>query len=169
MSLFRRQITFDMDEGEGGKLRIRGTLKDTRLDQPIHEIEIRAEVGLEDGRIYGLEGEMSHIPNEECRYGLRTLEQLVGERIVPGFTQKVRDVVGSSQGCTHLSVLVTNLGHASVQGRGAFAMSASGGGEEGLRMLRKQGLEMGLMGGCYVWREDGPLVKHIREDLRDSE
>ena len=169
MGIFRREITFDIDEGEGGRLFIQGTLRDTRLDQPIHLIEVRAEIGIEDGRIYRLQGEMPHVPNEECRFGLQTLAQLVGERIVPGFTQLVRDVVGSSQGCTHLSVLVTNLGHVSVQGRAAVAMSATGGGEKGLRLLREQGLEMGLMNGCYVWREDGALMKQIREEMRGSE
>lgn len=86
MGIFRREITFDIDEGEEGRLRIQGTLRDTRLEQPIHLIHVQAEIGIEDGRIYGLQGEMPNIPNEECRFGLQTLPQLVGERIVPGFT-----------------------------------------------------------------------------------
>jgi hypothetical protein len=168
MGIFRREIWFDIDEGEGGRLSITGTLRDTRLGEPLHIIVVRAEVSLEDARIHSLEGEMRHIPREDCHHALLALQLLVGERIVPGFTQMVRDVVGSPEGCSHLAVLVTNLGHASVQGRGAFIMSKMGGGEEALRFVRQQAVELGIMGNCYTWREDGPLMKQMRAELESS-
>lgn len=163
MSIFDREIGFEVDEGGPGRLVIRGTLRDTRLGDPIHLITLRAEVGLEDGRIHALEGEMPHVPHEDCREALQTLRELVGERIVPGFTQRVRDVVGSSLGCSHLAVLVTNMGNVSVQGRGALTVSRLGSGEEARRMMLGLGLSMGLPGSCYAWREDGPIMRLWRE------
>ena len=165
MGVFRREIFFDIDEGNEGRLSITGTLRDTRLEKPIHVIVVRAEVGLEDGRIYSLAGEMPHIPRGDCHHALLTLPRLVGERIVPGFTQLVREVVGSAAGCSHLAVLVTNLGHVSVQGRGAVVMSKMGGDEEAARFVRQQAVELGIMGNCYTWREDGPLMKQMRAEL----
>ncbi len=157
-----------MDEGEGNMLSITGTMRDTRLEEPLHLIVVRAEVGLEDGRIHSMEGEMRCVPYSDCQHALLTLQKLVGERIVPGFTQMVRDIVGSPQGCTHLSVLVTNLGHASVQGRGALAVSKMGGGGEAIDFMRRQAVELEIIGNCYSWREDGPLMKMMRARLQAS-
>ncbi|MEW6555198.1 MAG: DUF2889 domain-containing protein [Actinomycetota bacterium] len=168
MGVFRREISFDIDEGAEGMLAMTGTLRDTRLGEPLHVIVVRAEVSLADARIHSLQGEMVHIPRDDCHHGLLTLERLVGERIVPGFTQLVRDVVGSPEGCSHLAVLVTNLGHASVQGRGAVLMSRMGGDEEALRLVRRQAVELGIMGSCYAWREDGPLMKGLRAEMERS-
>lgn len=165
MAIFKREITLNVEESEAGRLAISGTLKDTRLDRPIHEIRVRAEVGLEDGRIHLLEGEMPHIPREDCRHALQALSALVGQNIEPGFTQLVRNVVGSSRGCSHLAVLVTNLGHVSVQGRGALAVSRLGEGEEALRLMRRQAVELGIIGNCYAWREDGPLMRQMKAEI----
>jgi hypothetical protein len=165
MGVFKREISFDIDEGDGSRIVITGTLRDTRLEEPIHIIVVRAEVGLADGLIYSLEGEMPHVPREDCHHALDTLSRLVGERIVPGFTQKVRDVVGSPAGCSHLAVLVTDLGHVSVQGRAAMAMSKFGGDEKALSLVRQQAVELGIMGNCYAWREDGPLMKQMRAEM----
>jgi hypothetical protein len=168
MGVFRREISIDIDEGKEGMLSITGTLRDTRLEAPLHVIVVKAEVGLADARIHSLEGEMPHIPREDCHHALLTLQGLVGERIVPGFTQTVRDVVGSPEGCSHLAVLVTNLGHASVQGRAALAVSKLGGDEEAHRLMRRQAVEMGIIGNCYAWREDGPLMKQMRAEIESS-
>ena len=171
MKLFTRKISFEAGEGEGGRLAVAGTLLDHRLGELIRHIEIEAEVGLEDGRIHRLEGAMPRITHEECPQALKTLERLVGERIVPGFTALVRSVVGSPLGCTHLAVLVTNLGHVSVQGRGAMAVVRFGEGEEGLEEMRRQAVALGIVGNCYTWREDGPMMRRFKEGatgLRDE-
>lgn len=126
---------------------------------------VRAAVDLAEGRIRSLTGDMPCVPHADCRHALSTLERLVGEEIKPGFTQLVRDVVGSADGCSHLAVLVTNLGHVSVQGRGALIVHRLGGGEKAVRLMREQALRLGIMGSCYTWREDGPLMKQMREEM----
>lgn len=165
MGIFKREISFEIEESEGGDLAITGILRDTRLGAPVHIMEVRAEVGLADGRILSLEGDMPHIPHQDCRHALGLLSRLVGEKIEPGFTQLVREVVGSPEGCSHLAVLVTNLGHASVQGRGALLVHRFGGGDEAVRLMREQALRLGIMGSCFTWREDGPLMERMREEM----
>lgn len=98
MGIFSRHIEIEIDEDPEGRVFLTGTLKDTRLGQPVHHMVVRAAVDLVDGHIHSLEGEMPHVPFEDCRHALLTLERLVGEEIKPGFTQLVRDVVGSSEG-----------------------------------------------------------------------
>lgn len=167
MGIFHRRIEFEVDEDEEGRVLLSGTLRDTRLGQPVHHLVVRAAVDLADGSIHSLEGEMLHVPFEDCRQALLTLERLKGERIEPGFTQLVREVVGSPEGCTHLSVLVTNLGHVSVQGRGALLVHRFGGGEKAVRLMRQQALQLGIMGSCYAWRKDGPLMKRLQEEMKE--
>jgi hypothetical protein len=164
MGIFRRCMEFEVDGDEEGRVYLVGTLLDTRLGQTVHHMVIRATVDLVDGRIHSLKGEMPHVPHPDCRHALSTLERLVGEEIKPGFTQLVRDVVGSPDGCTHLAVLVTNLGHVSVQGRGALLVHRFGGGEEAVRLMRDQALRLGIMGSCYTWRDGGPLMMQMREE-----
>lgn len=163
MGVFKREMQFEVDEAPEGRVFIAGTLRDTRLGNPIHVIKVRAEVDLVDGCIQALEGEMLHVPHPDCRHALQTLARVVGERIVPGFTQLVRDRIGSQDGCSHLAVLVTNLGHVSVQGRGAVAVKEFGGDERAVRLMREQALQLGIVDNCYTWRGDGPLVKRLRE------
>ncbi len=164
MGIFQRRIEFDIEEDPQGRVFLVGTLRDTRLGSPVHHMVVKATVDLVDGRIHSLQGEMPHVPHEDCRHALLTLERLVGAEIKPGFTQLVRDVVGSPEGCTHLAVLVTNLGHASVQGRGALLVHRFGGGERAVRLMREQALQLGIMGSCYTWREDGPLMRRMRKE-----
>jgi hypothetical protein len=165
VGIFHREMRFEVDEAPDGRIVIAGTLRDTRLENPIHVIRVRAEVDALEGRIHALEGEMLHVPHEDCRHALQTVDRLVGERIVPGFTQLVREVVGSPEGCSHLAVLVTNLGHVSVQGRGALVVHKFGGDERAVRLMREQALQLGIVDNCYTWRKDGPLVKRLRETM----
>ncbi len=164
LGLFRREITIEAEPSGEKSMAVTASLRDTRQGTPIHVISVRAEIGLEDGRIHSLEGEMPHIPHEDCRETLKTLQGLVGEPIAHGFTRRVREVVGSPSGCFHLAVLVTNLGNVSVQGRSVIAMSSAGDDrEESRTRLLDLGVAMGLPGGCYAWREDGPFMRSMRK------
>ncbi|NPV59086.1 MAG: DUF2889 domain-containing protein [Actinobacteria bacterium] len=160
---FAREITLKTRPGEEGLILISASLRDHRLGAPIHYIDVEAEVGIADGKIHAIRGEMPHIPHDDCRLALARLDLLVGERIVPGFSDLVRGVVGSGEGCTHLSVLVMNLGNVSVQGRAAYAHCLLGE-SEARRMIAKQAEELGLPGSCITWRLDGPIMRRMRQD-----
>ena len=166
MELFNREISFETWENDEGYLVISGTLKDVRLGELLRHIVVTAEIELVEGRIRGIEGEMKRITTDECHEALGSLSGLVGERIVPGFSDLVRKVVGSSEGCTHLSVLVTNIGHVSVQSRSALVISRIPDRREAIEAISEQAFELGIPGGCYAWREDGPLMRNLREGLK---
>jgi len=169
MELFTRDISFKTLQGEDGRLEIEGTMRDVRQGEPLRHIIIRAEVDLVDGRIHSLEGEMPSITYEECPEALNILDKMVGECIAPGFSEKVRKVVGSPEGCTHLSVLVTNLGHVSVQGRASMVTTLFEDVSDAREVIRQQAEALGLPGSCYTWREGGPMMKRWKEKFIEGD
>lgn len=50
--------------------------------------------------------EMPQVPTSECRGAAPGYEQLVGTRIGPGFTRRVKTLFGGIQGCVHLTELL---------------------------------------------------------------
>jgi len=103
------------------------------------------------------EATMPHHPREECPEVLPWIRNLEGVRIAPGFTMKVKKIIGGIKGCAHLTSLVIAMGESAVQGYWA----AYGAGREG-RPPREQEIK-NVVNTCYLWREDGPIIRGIRE------
>jgi hypothetical protein len=103
-------------------------------------------------------------PLEDCLRGLESLDELVGERIVPGFSNLVKTTVGSNRGCTHLAALVMNMGNVSVQGRGAYLRKHVPENASRDRAMAQSAQELGLIDSCVSWREDGPIMRRWREE-----
>jgi hypothetical protein len=75
---------------------------------------------------------------------------------------KVKRVVGGKNGCAHLTSLVIAMGETAVQG-----YWAAYGVEKGRARVREQDLKK-FINTCYLWREDGPIVKEFREPLESQ-
>ena len=183
--LFRRNIELEVEEAGEGLLLVRGRLTDTRAGKAggdedregkpqqghrdreggtghvVHDMEVTALVEVGSGLIHNIRGAMHHVPYPQCREALKALGRLAGERIAPGFSSLVREVVWSREGCVHLAVLVTEIGHVSVQGMGAWASRRV----DWMQIPREQllmGLEaLQLPDSCYTWRRDGELMARI--------
>ena len=160
MSLFDRKITVDVVE-EGDCLRMRGKLEDTRSGIPLHLIEVEMLMTVWDGAIKEISGEMPNHPLEECVEGLKSLQELLGQRIVPGFSEVVKTKVGGAFGCTHMASLILNMGNVSVQGRGAYLRTHMTGAQES-ETMKAYADELNLLDSCVCWREDGPLIRRWR-------
>jgi hypothetical protein len=103
------------------------------------------------------EAQMPHHPREECTMVLPWIGKLEGMRVAKGFTAKVKEIIGNTKGCAHLTSLVISMGPAVVQGYwAAYAV-----GREKIS-LRDEAVKK-IVNTCYVWREDGPLVKELEE------
>lgn len=160
MSLFDRKITVDVTE-EDDCLRMRGKLEDTRSGVPLHLIEVEMLMTVWDGQIKEISGRMPNHPLEECVEALGSLEGLLGERIVPGFSEVVKNRVGRATGCTHMASLIMNMGNVSVQGRGAFLRTHMTGAQES-EAMKAYADDLNLLDSCVCWREDGPLIRRWR-------
>ena len=105
---------------------------------------------------------MAHHPREECPEMLSRVRNLEGVKIAPGYTMKVRRSIGGIKGCAHLTSLAVAMGEPAVQG-----YLAAYGGEGTKAGLREQTMKK-LINTCHLWKEDGPIVKELREALESG-
>ena len=107
-----------------------------------------------------IEMEMPTIPYEACIETLEYLNQLKGMPIVAGFTAKVKNLIGGRQGCCHLLSLLIAMAPAAVQGAWSAVIGEPVDPEVYLEMAMGR-----VKNTCWVWREDGPLVKEWRTKI----
>lgn len=161
--IFKREISVETyDEGE--LLRLKGTLRDRRLGEPLHGLDVEMLVTVWEGEIRQVTGSMPGWPLEECLAGLDSLQELLGARIEPGFSEFVKRTVGSKRGCTHLAALVMNMGNVCIQGRGAYLRKHVPENSARDETMAKFAVDLGLLDSCVAWREDGPIVRRWREE-----
>ena len=162
--------TYDLGDHQ---VLLEATLKDTRTppsseDSPagqmvlVHDLVARIRVQGPDLTIVAAEAEMPHIPREMCREVLPHMPKLVGLRIVSGYTQKVKDLIGEVKGCSHLTHLFISLGPAAVQG-----YWATYGRKPEARSLANPAISR-VIDSCRVWRRDGPLVRSLGAQARKN-
>jgi hypothetical protein len=168
MDLFNRSIEIAVAE-EGENIRISGRLLDKRLGEDLHGIEAEMLVSFLDGEILEIRAAMPAFPMEECKEGLQSVRELRGLQIKPGFTDMVKNTVGSSRGCTHLSSLVMNMANVSVQGRGAFIRRRFPDEAERMFAMERTTMELGLIDSCVCWGEDGPIISRWRQQKNEME
>lgn len=162
MALFKRQIEVEVQEEGDEHLRLRGMLTDRRMGTILHQFEVTMLVSVLQGEIKEIEGKAHGIPLEECVRGLDSLEELLGVKIEPGFTDFVKSTVGSNRGCTHLSSLVMNMANTSVQGRGAYVRKHVPDEESARAAMASTAIQLGLIDSCVCWTEDGPIIRRWR-------
>jgi len=116
----------------------------------IHHMFIRLLIEIESIRIVQVEIEMPGIPHHECPETIPNFAKLEGMRVAPGFTSKVRNLIGGPKGCAHLSGLL-------------MAMAD--------RQRDKHIDEIAsdyLVNTCWVWRQDGPMVDRLSKEDKIS-
>lgn len=161
MAIFTRRIEVDVEE-EGTDLRVSGRLRDTRLGEELHGMDVRMLVSAYEGEIKEISGDMPRLPMEECIQGLQALSEVLGMKIRPGFTDAVKSTIGSQRGCTHMAALVMNMANATVQGMGAYLRKNFD--QEGHdELIVENAKQLGLLNSCVCWSEDGPIVRRWRE------
>ncbi len=129
---------------------------ETLLPGTVHHMIIRMEVRGPKLVIADIEVEMPTVPRQECLETLDSLMPLKGLPIVSGFTNRVKDLVGGTQGCAHLVALITAMAPAAVQGAWA-AMTR----QPGYSTTHLPGAVERIKDTCRVWRSDGPMMKDM--------
>lgn len=169
-----RQIeinTFDLGDH---RILIEGKLRDTRDHHSpsegagkepflVHHLIARLWVQGPDLTITAVEAEMPTIPRKICPEALPVVQKLVGLRVISGFTQKVKDLIGDVKGCSHLTNLILTLGPVAVQG-----YFAAYGKKEGGRFLDNPAVSR-VIDSCHVWRKDGPYVRSLAALIKEKE
>jgi hypothetical protein len=129
----------------------------------IHHMFIRLLIEIESIRIVQVEIEMPGIPHHECPETIPNFAKLEGMRIAPGFTSKVRNLIGGPKGCAHLSGLLMAMASAAIQGLWTYRAKD--------RKRDKNIDEIAsdyLVNTCWVWRQNGPMVDRLSKEDKIS-
>lgn len=175
---FSRNISVNAFEKEDGKsFVLTGTLKDERLlpfrhyltgamrdPGVIHDMTIEIEISLPELQVISARTRMDSVPNEECLLISGCVEKIVGLSIKRGFTKKVRDLLGESRGCLHLTNLILVMASAAAQALWAFYGSRKKPEDVQYRDLD----EDLLVNSCWLWREEGPYAAKLRREKKKS-
>jgi hypothetical protein len=125
----------------------------------IHHMYIRLLIEIESIRIVRVEIEMPGIPHQECPETIPNFAALEGMRIAPGFTSKVRKIIGGPKGCAHLVGLLMAMASAALQGLWTYRSSDHQHDGDINDMANDY-----LVNTCWVWRQDGPLVDRLSKE-----
>lgn len=118
---------------------------------PVHSMWLRLTV---DGNltVQAVEAVTEYSPfPSTCPHIASAYQQIVGLTIGPGWTRKIKELLGGVRGCTHLSEL---LGPVATT---AFQTIVPKRNKTGMR-------QKALVNTCHAFRADGPLMKDVAKD-----
>ena len=131
--------------------------------EPVHHMTIQLKVKGPRMVIEQAGAKMPHHPRKECPAVLPWIRNLEGLEIAPGYSMKVKKVIGGTKGCAHLTSLLIAMGKSAVQGYWtAYGM------ERRKMGLREQTIKK-FINTCHLWKEDGPIIKGLRENLKSQD
>ncbi|MNC01369.1 hypothetical protein D3C76_928870 [compost metagenome] len=125
-----------------------------------HGLFIRLSLD-DDFIVHEVQVSMPHVPTSECRGAAPAYQSLIGERIGPGFSRRIKELFGGVGGCVHLTELLLPIATTAFQtipmaratvaprttaDAGAFDKAATG-----------------LINSCHALREDGPVALILRK------
>jgi hypothetical protein len=119
--------------------------------EPLHGMWMRMTVG-EDMRIVTCEATTEYSPYAICPAAAPNFERLAGLVIKPGFLREAMARVGGTVGCTHLRELLQQM--ATVAFQTLYPIRA-----RRERAARPTGVRPALLGSCYAYAPDSPVVK----------
>lgn len=170
-----RRVSCTAYERGDGMLDVEGVLVDTKpyatrsheravieADEPIHEMTLRLTV---DERLFirDAAASMANSPYGTCRAISDAYRKLIGMRIGPGFSFKVKTAFRGAAGCSHLTELVGPIATTAFQ-----AMASLEAERRGVAYRIDTNTGMTPLGGCHALRTDGEVVRryypqHYRE------
>jgi NAD(P)-dependent dehydrogenase (short-subunit alcohol dehydrogenase family) len=125
--LTRRAIVCEGYCREDGSLDVEGHLTDTKghdhsygwrpsvaAGEPIHEMWARMTLDAQL-TIVSIIASVDAAPYPTCRHVVPNLTRLVGLKVAGGFKQRLREQVGSTEGCTHVVTLLEAMANNAVQ------------------------------------------------------
>lgn len=160
---------------KGQRVVVEGWLRDERLveiyrhwDQkprqtgPVHGLCVRLLVGGFPLEILDAEAQMPTVPTGQCVDIKDSVKKVIGTTITAGYSERVRNLIGGIEGCTHLTHLVVVMGPAALHG--AWTVYAQNSRPAPKTLEEVEGLEY-LINSCHLWAPDGVLVRNLKETI----
>ena len=124
-------------------------------DHPVHAINVRLSIN-PDFEVLNIETDLEHMPFSYCQGSAANISELHGKRLDRGWRRSVREALGATRGCTHLSEL---LGLAPTV---AFQTQAIGWRHSGYPIGKDDARHEEppfFIGGCHSWAADSPVTR----------
>jgi hypothetical protein len=131
----------------------------------IHHMVVRLLIKGSPLRIAHAEAQMHHVPMDECRSTLDTLEKTIGIEVKSGFSNTIRKTIGGKNGCMHLAHLLTVMGQEIVHGWLTHQRSKRSSVPESIDGFT--GKEY-ILNSCRMWTKDGPRWKNLEQALQKN-
>jgi hypothetical protein len=104
---------------------------------------------------------MPDVPTSQCRGAMPGYEKLLGERIGPGFSRRLKELFGGIGGCVHLTELLLPIATTAFQtipmARSMVAPRTAADAEAYSNATGK------LINTCYALREDSPVAVFLKK------
>ncbi len=141
------------EKGQTMEFKSRPTISPGEL---IHHLTLRVVID-DDYQIRGAEAKTLAAPWPECPEVAADYRKLIGLRIGPGFNRAVKEVLGGTLGCTHLTDLLGQIGNTYMQASWPDrAARQKLHGEDPRAWPDTRTLS--FVEGCRAWRRDGPVL-----------
>ncbi|MEW8229555.1 MAG: DUF2889 domain-containing protein [Candidatus Thiodiazotropha endolucinida] len=161
--LHTRKLIIQGYHRDDGLLEIEGHLIDTkpfdipnndrggqiRAGESLHEMWVRLTLDL-DLRIVDAEAVTEWAPFDHCQGGTRSFRNLIGHKIGPGWSKRVRAILGGNRGCTHITEMLAQIATTAIQTLNSLQ-------NHGQSKNDKQGKPV-LLDSCYGLASNGPVV-----------
>jgi len=129
----------------------------------VHHMVIQLKVKGPRMGIERAEASMPHHPRKECPEVLPWIQKLEGLEVAPGYSTKVKRIIGGVKGCAHLTSLVIAMGESAVQGYWTAYVA-----ETTKTGLPEQTIKK-FINTCHLWKEDGPIVNELRRTSKPKD
>ena len=158
----RREIVCDGYQREDGLWDIDAHIRDTKtfpLDndyrgsiepgEELHGMWLRLTID-DDLVVRDCIAVTDNSPYKICGNITPVFKKLIGEKIGPGWTRRVKELVGGTSGCTHLTDLVGPATTTAIQSMAGIRRSD----------YYTSKSKPFFIDGCHAWRSDGSTVAH---------
>ena len=168
-----RNIQISTHETDTENQIVEGILKDNLLishyhtsgekhpPNTVHHMVVRMLIGTTSFKIVDIEVEMPVFPQKDCGETSKSLDKIIGMKIAPGFTEKVKNMLGGNNSCSHLKTLVISMASAAFQGFWVHRTKEPISDDSTPDLMNSFVIDT-----CWVWRKDGPLAIQKVEDAK---
>lgn len=170
--IHNRTIVCDGYRREDGLWDLEGRLVDTKSyafgnvwrsevkpGEPLHEMLVRLTVD-DHMTVVAVEAASDNTPHGSCGAIIPNFQRLIGQRMGPGWSKRVKALIGGPEGCAHHIEVITLLATVAFQTMGPILARER---QEAGVPVRSDSAKF-LIDSCHIWRADGEWAQMFNED-----
>ncbi len=142
-----------------------GSVGEVREAGVVHEMVLYLLIGGMPLLILEADAEMPSVPHEQCSETRESIRRIVGLEIKSGFSEKAHKLIGSVEGCAHLTHLLVVMIQAALHGYWTHKMREP---RPTPHSLDEVDDFTYLLNSCRLWREDGPLIQELKALIEEN-